>query len=66
MSGLEKVGRVRLEIADCPALTFWGTHSFGGALCDQQVSTCTGIEGHQYGESYGADAVGFKRHVSRV
>jgi hypothetical protein len=25
-----------------------GTHSTGGALCDQQVSACSGIEGDQY------------------
>lgn len=48
----------QLKIACCPTLML-STHSVGGALCDQQVSTCTGIEGYQHGESYSAHAVGF-------
>jgi hypothetical protein len=65
MSGSEKVGRVNLEIAGCPSLTLW-TCSVGGALCDQQVSSCAGIEGYQHGESYSADAVRFKINTNDV
>lgn len=34
-----------LEIEGRSALTHW-SHSIGRALCDQQVSACTGIEGY--------------------
>lgn len=65
MSGSEKVGRAILEIPGRSTLTPW-THSIGGALCNQQVPTCTRIEGYQYGESHCANAVGYRMYMSVV